>query len=102
MSKKSDKPEPEAEVFPEQPPAPLPPLEASPIPQIVIVPEDVKVEHSTPKDEEYTGGLWTKDGEPYALCIHEPNEAGKTHTLKNSRHFWQGTNEEFKAAFERT
>ena len=94
--------EPAKDPEPEQPPAPLPPLEASSIPQVEIsLEEKAHDQYVTPKDEEYTGGIYMMGDEPYALCVHEPNGAGKTHTLKNSRHFWQGTLEEFKAAFEK-
>ncbi len=42
-----------------------------------------------------------KDGEHYALCIHEPDGYQRTHTAKNTVHFWQGTKTEFRALFEK-
>lgn len=89
---------------PEQPKTPLPKLTASPIPQVQDGTENTPfVPGDAPKDEDYTDGVFTRtsDGEDYALAIHEPDTYGKTHSAKNSRHFWQGTKEEFKKEFEK-
>lgn len=87
----------------EQPPAPLPELKASPIPQIERK-EAAETGHDScklPCDEDHTHGIFTADGEDYALCIHEPDGYGNTHTLKNSLHLWQGKEAEFNAKFSR-
>lgn len=40
-------------------------------------------------------------GEEFALCIHDPNSYGRTHSLKNSLHFWEGTEGQFQLQFEK-
>jgi len=85
-----------------QPPAPLPPLVASPIPQVARKLEsEVSLDAgAAPKEEDHTDGIFTgQDGEKYALCIHDPDVYGNTHSLKNSAHFWQGKIEAFNAKF---
>lgn len=88
----------------EQPRPPLPPLKASPIPQVEKPPlaETGFDAGAIPDDEEFTDGIFEKDGEPFALCIHRADGYGRTHSLKNSIHTWQGTKEEFNAAFTKT
>ncbi len=90
---------------PEQPPAPLPKLKASPIPQVekTIAAETGHDSCALPKDEDFTEGVFVnqKDGNPYALCIHEADGYGRTHSLKNSTHTWQGTEVEFNASFKK-
>lgn len=90
---------------PEQPPAPLPPLKASPLPQV-----EKKAEAETgrdacaiPCDDEFTDGIFVNkaDGEDYALCIHVADGYGRTHSCKNSQHTWQGTEDEFDATFKK-
>ena len=78
-------------------------LTPTPIPKVEPKPIDERVAPSAPTDDQFTGGLFVKtsDQEEYALCIHEPDSAERTHTLKNSIHFWQGTKEQFKAQFEK-
>lgn len=91
---------------PEQPSEPLPKLKASPIPQVAAIPEVSDVSTGgTPKDEDYTDGIFVKrkgdwQGEEFALAIHEPDTYGRTHSCKNSLHFWQGNEDEFDAAFK--
>lgn len=90
------------ETPPDQPPSPLPPLVASPIPQVKPPePSGADSEFPFPKDEEFTGGLYVNkfDKLEYALCIHPANRYGKTHTLKNSHFVWTGTEEEFNGEF---
>jgi hypothetical protein len=43
----------------------------------------------------------TKKDEPYQLMIVEDDPMGHTHHLKNQDHFWSGTEEQFKAQFDR-
>lgn len=86
-----------------QPRPPLPAIKVSPIPVVEKKPE---VETGfdackVPDDENFTDGLYEKDGETYALCIHKPDGYGCTHTLKNTLHTWQGTKEQFNAEFTR-
>lgn len=40
-------------------------------------------------------------GELFALCIHPANTYGRTHSLKNSLHYWEGTIGQFEAFFEK-
>lgn len=74
-----------------------------------------------PKNEDFTDGQFTMrpyvtrinaegverrettlhPGEPFALCKHEPDTYGRTHSLKNSLHFWQGTEGAFQLYFEK-
>jgi hypothetical protein len=87
----------------DQPPAPLPPLKASPIPQVELAvnPETGIDAGASPKDEDFTDGIFEMDGEKYALCIHDEDHYGRTHSCKNSVHFWQGSKEEFNASFNK-
>lgn len=103
MAKHAKEPAPEQEVAaPEQPPAPLPPLVASSIPQVKPPePTGADMEFPFPKDEDFSHGLYVQKADKleYALCVHEPNRYGRTHTLKNSHFVWEGTEEEFNAEF---
>jgi hypothetical protein len=104
-SKKEAKDAPAVAELPPQPPVPLPPIIASPIPQVdspETDPESGIDAGAAPKDEEHTDGIFEKDGEKYALCIHDPDIYGNTHSLKNSRHFWQGKEPEFNAKFKKS
>lgn len=87
----------------DQPPAPLPPLKASLIPHVEAIPTiETGLDACTPpSDDEFTDGLHTLDGELYALCVHDPDGYGNTHTLKNNIHFWQGKEVDFNATFKR-
>lgn len=40
-------------------------------------------------------------GETFALCIHPANTYGRTHSLKNSLHYWEGTVGQFESYFEK-
>ncbi len=88
---------------PEQPPAPLPPLKASPIPQVDKAPVAETGSDPCPyiTDDRFTDGVFIRhsDGEQYALCIHDSDGYGQTHTARNSVHQWQGKAEQFNAAF---
>lgn len=86
---------------PAQPKPPLPPLKASPIPQLPAEPEIKSDLMDTPKDEDYTDGIYVSDGEQFAVCIVKDHPSGRTHFAKNSRHFWNGTEAEFKAKFDK-
>jgi len=103
--KSAPEPEPEPEI--EQPKPPLPPLEPSLLPQVEEkVVEIPLAEGGAPKDNEFTDGIYRMKegnhaGEDFALCIHEPDTYGKTHSAKNSLNFWQGNEKEFKSAFEK-
>ena len=54
-----------------------------------------------PRDEDHDKGAFTRlsDGELYALAIHEKDTYGRTHSLKNTLHFWQGSEPEFRMQF---
>lgn len=91
----------------EQPPTPLPEIKASPIPFVAAeMIEEAKSLENAPKDEDFIDGLFVMKqgyhvGEEFALCIHEPNTYGRTHTLRNTQHQWEGTKKEFRQAFEK-
>jgi hypothetical protein len=40
-------------------------------------------------------------GEAFALVVHDPDTYGRTHTLMNQAHTWQGTEGEFIMEFEK-
>ena len=40
--------------------------------------------------------------EPFGLKVVEDETHGRTHHLKNVDHFWSGTEDEFKAQFEKS
>lgn len=86
-----------------QPKPPLPPITASPIPQVpkTNLPEVGLDACQIPEDGLFVDGIYTMDGEDYALCIHDADGAGRTHSLKNSVHTWQGTKAEFNDKFTR-
>ena len=53
-----------------------------------------------PPDEAYSGRFrHSEDGEDYALAIVPDNELGTTHKLKNSIHFFECDEKEFKLRF---
>lgn len=86
-----------------QPPAPLPPLVASTIPQVEppsVLPESGIDACSFPSDDRFTDGIYEMGGEKYALCIHEEDGYGNTHSLKNSLHTWQGKEADFNGKFK--
>lgn len=87
----------------EQPAAPLPPITASPIPQVEVLPPAILAEDNNLTDDMFTGGTYNKrsTGQPFALCVHAEDQYGNTHSLKNSVHFWQGTAAQFAADFEK-
>lgn len=88
---------------PAQPPAPLPKLKASPIPQIPVATELPATPSDDPKDEDFTDGVFKKksDGEDYALAIKKDALSGRTHYAKNSAHFWNGTEGDFDEQFSK-
>ena len=75
----------------------------SKLPVVEVKPIAEKLSPVAPTDEKYTDGIFLKrsDGEKYALCIHEEDNYGRTHSLKNTAHFWQGTKEQFQEHFEK-
>lgn len=101
---------------------PLPDPVASNIP-FVGRPEAPKVaaHEIPPQDADFTEGLYKMrsyvsridaegnekrestlhPGEVFALCIHPANTYGRTHSLKNSLHYWEGSIGQFEAYFEK-
>lgn len=86
---------------------PLPPPIASNIPQIT---EDEVSTESTDgivfRDEDFSDGIYVMRkglhvGEEFALFRHPKDTYERTHSLKNSKHFWQGKEEEFTSSFEK-
>jgi len=69
------------------------------------LPLEVRTFGQPPADKEYTKGIWTNknDGEKYALATLEESavENNKTHFAKNNVHFWNGTEAEFRATFDK-
>lgn len=86
---------------------PLPAPQASNIPQVSsdeVVSDEV--DGIVFRDEDFTDGHYVMRkgahvGETFALYKHEPDTYAKTHSLKNSQHFWQGNEAEFAVAFEK-
>lgn len=65
-----------------------------------------KESHNPPTDDDFAGGIFKKiegdfSGESFALAIHEQDCYGRTHSLKNTLHFWQGSALEFKTQFDK-
>ena len=56
-----------------------------------------------PLDDDHNKGLFVRrsDGEKFALAVHEKDTYHRTHSLKNTAHFWQGNEAEFRAEFEK-
>lgn len=79
-----------------------PDVEEGDIPQVEKKETVLPGEEVIPSGEFNKGHFISKaDGEPYALAIIPDDIRGKTHKLKNSAHFWEGTEAEFKEAFDR-
>jgi len=75
----------------------------NPIPKVEAPAPPLAAEENYLTDDKFTDGLYKlrKTGEPFALCKHAPNSYERTHSAKNSVHFWQGTEDEFNLAFEK-
>ncbi len=59
-----------------------------------------------PKNSEFNQGIYVMKegahiGEEFALAIHEADTYDRTHSLKNSVHFWQGNKKQFRETFEK-
>lgn len=76
---------------------------SSPLPQVGLPTVDTTVPNPHPEDQHFTAGLFKKksDGETYALCKRGPDSIDRTHHLKNSLHYWHGTEADFKDQFEK-
>jgi hypothetical protein len=77
--------------------------EPTPIPKVEAQPAPLLKEEDYPTDDKFVHGTWIhrKTKQPFALWIHEPDVYDRTHTLKNSVSFWQGTEEQFILTFEK-
>jgi hypothetical protein len=54
------------------------------------------------KNADFKGRYKSKaDGEVYALAIVKDDPRKRTHKLKNTVHFWEGSEEEFRAQFDK-
>lgn len=64
---------------------------------------EIKETSNGPRDEDFTRGNFKdkETGEVFALAIHEPDDYFRTHSLKNSAHFFQCTESEFRLRFDR-
>lgn len=70
------------------------------------VPEGDVVKSNPPQNTDFVKGRYVMRegnhiGEEFALAVHEPDSYERTHTLKNKEHFWQGTEKQFRIAFEK-
>lgn len=74
-----------------------------PVVDAVPMPESRIKESCFPAEEKFTDGVFihADQQEKYALAIHEPDAYGRTHSLKNTIHSWQGTKEEFNRVFNK-
>ena len=45
--------------------------------------------------------VYKRDGSLFSLKVVPDAEFGRTHKLKSQRHFWEGTEEQFRQQFER-
>lgn len=83
---------------------PLPPPAESPLPVAESLARVADSDPAQPFDHEFTDGRFLKrtgtPGEEYALCVHPPNAYGLTHSAKNTLHFWQGTEDQFRLEFD--
>lgn len=84
-------------------PEPLPPVSESPLPVVEPDPIPFHVEEDPLTDDKFKDGIYIhrKTRKPFALYKHAPDGYERTHSLKNTAHFWQGTEEEFFLAFEK-
>lgn len=59
--------------------------------------------YTLPKDDEYNKGIFRShaDGELYALAIVENDPLGRNYKLKNTAHFSELSESEFRIAFEK-
>lgn len=73
------------------------------LPVVEVKAEPVKETSNGPADDHFTGGIFRDraSGEEYALAIHPPDDYFRTHSLKNTAHFCQMTEEEFRQRFDR-
>lgn len=62
-----------------------------------------KEQSNPPTDDKFIHGkfIHIKLNEPFALAKHDEDGYGRTRSLKNSVHFWQGTEAEFRQTFEK-
>lgn len=104
-------------------PVVAPPLPAPVVSNIPFVakPEIITAEEKCIPDSDFTDGLWKMrervpyaasdgeqkwrgtlhPGEVFALCIHPEDNYQRTHSLKNTVHFWQGKESDFVLNFEK-
>ncbi len=102
------------------PPAPAPVVSNIPFAGLPASPK-VAAHEIPPQDEDFTDGLYKMrpyvsridsegndkrevtlhPNEVFALCIHPANTYGRTHSMKNSLHYWEGTIGQFEAYFEK-
>ncbi len=68
-----------------------------------VTPQGIQTMSTDPTDlDEYEGEYkMLSNGETFALKVVDDDPQGRTHHLKNVEHFWAGTAEEFRQAFEK-
>lgn len=75
---------------------------ASNIPVVEEKPADSEIVKGV-ADEDFKDGQFVdrETNEKFALCIHAADDYGRTHSLKNSLHFYQCTEAEFRLKFDK-
>lgn len=73
------------------------------LPVVEVKETTIKETSNGPRDEDFTRGKFKdkETGEIFALAVHEPDDYFRTHSLKNSAHFFQCTESEFRLRFDR-
>ena len=72
------------------------------IPKVTVSDRAEVICPNPPSDEDFTSlATRVSDGLKYAVSVHPPDTYNKTHTAKNSANFWQGTDAEFRAQFDK-
>ena len=68
-----------------------------------LTPQGIQTMSTDPTDLDDYEGEYTQlsNGESFGLKIVENDPQGRTHHLKNVEHYWAGTAEEFRQAFEK-
>ena len=67
-----------------------------------LTPQGIQTMSTDPTDlDDYEVEKQLSNGETFGLKMVEDDPQGRTHHLKNVDHYWAGTAEEFRQAFEK-
>lgn len=68
-----------------------------------LTPQGIQTMSTDPTDLDDYEGEYTQlsNGETFGLKMVDNDPQGRTHHLKNVEHYWAGTAEEFRQAFEK-